>query len=223
MFLRLLLLILISCNNNSTTTVPPAEVIPANPTEVVVENPATPIEVEAPHEASTPIGPSYPVANVEKIFTVKIEDTNYTPAQKAKLARSITLLTKIFNSPEYKQAVLAHKPFGSNKGLSNLAIFEKLFQGAEALIPAVDYEMDLKVTMYYKKYSKVVGYTDASSMIVNTNSKFHNYYTPCEIASNLTHEWTHKMGFGHLSASDYNSVPYSHNEIVKSLCSKFGE
>jgi hypothetical protein len=80
--------------------------------------------------------------------------------------------------------------------------------------------MDLKVKMYYS-IKNTVGYTYPSDLIVYTNSKFHNSYDACNVASNLTHEWTHKMGFGHDMKwnrdRDY-TVPYGHNSIIEKLC-----
>lgn len=171
------------------------------------------------HSASVPIGPEYPVANVKKVFTVKITSTNYSPEQKAKLDKAAEAIAKIFNSPEFKAQVLARK-YTSTK-LSPPEIYEAIFRGAEALQPAVNYQMDLKVEMYFKRFTKVVGYTTPKSLIVYTNSKFHSYYSHCEIASNLSHEWMHKLGFAHSSASDSKSVPYTINEIIEQLCSKY--
>ena len=219
MFLRFLTVafLLLSCNSQ----IPPENSPEIKPEPVEVEVPAPTPEVsegEVPHVASTPIGPDYPVANVKKVFTVKIENTNYTPEQKAKLDQAEKVIAKIMNSEEYKQAVLSRK-FTSTEDSSE-QVYKNLFEGAEALQPAVNYQMDLKVTMYFRRNS-TVGYTYASSLVVYTNSKFHNYFTVCEVASNLVHEWTHKMGYGHSSAGDSRSVPYAHNAIVKALCPKF--
>lgn len=171
-----------------------------------------------------PAGPEYPIKNAEGVFTVVIRATNYTAEEKAKLVDAMELIRRIFNSVEYKQAVLSHtvngvQTFDSNNGLTNLQIYEKLFGGAEALSPAVNYQMDLVVTMYYRPNS-VIGYTTQNSNVVKTNRRFHSHFKPCRVASNLTHEWTHKMGFGHRSASEKGSVPYAHNTIIESLCEK---
>lgn len=171
------------------------------------------------HQASKPIGPEYPILNPKKVFTVVVQDDNYTPAQKEKLKKAEILIAKIFNSEEYKKEILSRK-FTNDKGLSNQALYEKLFAGAEALQPAVNYQMDLKVRMY-RSLKPVVGYTYPSDMKVYTNSRFYNRYDECGVASNLVHEWTHKMGFDHSSARDSKSVPYSHNAIVEALCEKF--
>jgi hypothetical protein len=200
-----LLVLFLSCTPNEVIApekpvAPPVEVVP---------------EEEGPREPSPEIGTEYSVANVRKVFTVKIVATNYNEDQKKKLAEAERIIAKVFNSEAYKSAVLSKK-FTSTK-LSAAQVYEELFEGAEALVPAKNYQMDLTVTMYYKN-NKTVGYTYPSKMTVYTNSKFHDRYTACQIAGNLVHEWTHKMGFGHSSASDRSSVPYAHNKIVESLC-----
>lgn len=211
------ILLLISCQNTTPVSTPevPQSAPEAKPTPI-----ETPKPVEGvPHEASKPIGPEYPVQNVKKIFTVHIESLNYTDAQNAKLDKAQTLITKIINSDDYKKEVLNWK-FTNTNGLTNQQIYDKLFAGAEALLPAINYQMDLKVEMYHS-YGNTVGYTYPDDLVVHTNSKYHNNYSPCDIASNFTHEWTHKMGFDHSSANDSNSVPYAHNSIIEKLCGKF--
>lgn len=218
-----LLALLLSCTTGQLPEgTKPVDILGPTPEVVIVPEVPTVSTVDT-GEASKPIGEAYPIANAKKVFTVKIEALNYTEKQTANLVRASVLIAKIFNSQEYRDEVLGHvykskQNFDSSNGLSNAQIYEKLFAGAEALIPAINYQMDLKVSMYLKKYSSVIGYTSAGIMIVYTNSKFHNSFGPCDIASNLTHEWTHKMGFGHLSASSYYSVPYAHSSLVDKLC-----
>lgn len=179
------------------------------------------------HEASTPIGQEYPIKDAKQVFTVKITPTNYTQAQKDKLAKAEILLAKVMNSPEFKQAVLAHPPFThlvKNKaGMTNQQIWEDIFRGAEALLPAVNYQMDLTVTMYFKMFSRVVGWTTPNSMIVNTHSKYHNTFTPCQVAGNLFHEWLHKMGYDHKDENDLSSVPYALGSLMVKHCNLVAE
>lgn len=222
-----ILLMLSSILFYSCSTIP----VPQEPTEpVIIEAPPVVIEDPGlPSQGSEPIGPTYNLPNMKKVFTVKIDDVNYSKyaGAKAKLDKAEIIIRKIANSKEYKEAVLnfnynGKKTFFDNDGLTNKEIYEKLFKGAESLMPAVNYQMDLKVSMYYKAGS-TVGYTYPSDMIVHSNWKFHQNYEPCRIASNLFHEWTHKMGFSHSSkytkARDY-TVPYGHNDIIESLCAK---
>jgi ssRNA-specific RNase YbeY (16S rRNA maturation enzyme) len=229
-----LIVVLSSCKIEYSETPTQA---PETPTQVEVPVPlpqerhtepnqeATKVEVSTEidsesHEASKPVGEEYPVLNAKKVFTVAIQADNYNPQQLEKLKKAEKIIEKIFNSDDYKQEILK-RTFTNTKGLTNLEIYEKLFAGAEALQPAVNYQMDLRVVMYYQRFTNVVGYTTPKSLIVNTNSKFHDNYDECKVASNLTHEWTHKMGFDHTSAGDSKSVPYSHNDIVETLCKKF--
>ena len=166
---------------------------------------------------SAPVGNEFPVPSAKKVFTVKIVDLNYTAEQKAKLADAAKYIALIMNSQEFKKAILEREKFTNTLGLTNAKIYDKLFKGAEALSPAENYQMDLKVKMYYSR-RRTVGYTYETSLIVYTNSKFHSWYTACEVASNAVHEWSHKLGFMHSSASDSESVPYSLNDVVENLC-----
>lgn len=162
--------------------------------------------------------------NIEK-FKVNIKHLNYTVQQEKKLLESASLLEKIFNSLEYKNEVINftyknEKKFHENLGKTNLEIYEHLMLGSEILMPVIDREMDLTVKMYYS-FRSTVGYTYPNIMTVYTNRRFHNGFTPCQIASNLAHEWTHKMGYGHSKRWNYDrdfTVPYGHNKIIEKLC-----
>lgn len=49
----------------------------------------------------------------------------------------------------------------------------------------------------YRKSNSVVGYTYASTDRIWFNRKFHDKFTPCQVAANLSHELMHKLGFKH--------------------------
>lgn len=150
-------------------------------------------------------------------FRVAIKDTNYLDYQKEKLADAIKHLEAIFNSKEYKVELLKRK-LTSTEGRTNHEVYEHIMLGKEELSSEANNQLDLTVQMYYKKFTKVIGYTTPSSLIVYTNRKFHDNYDACDVASNLGHEWTHKMGYSHLSASDWTSVPYTHSTLIRILC-----
>lgn len=152
-------------------------------------------------------------------FKVEIKDTNYTPNQKLKLHLAGESIEKVFNSPEFRSSFLSTR-FTSNKGMSNEDILETLLKAAERPGGVENGTMDLMVTMYSNRFSRVVGYTTFDSPFVFTNSKFHNDYNSCQIAGNLSHEWSHKMGFTHESAAESSSIPYALGELVFRLCEK---
>ncbi len=77
------------------------------------------------------------------------------------------------------------------------------------------------VVMYYRN-NNVVGYRQPPSITIYTNRKFHAGSTACARGSNLTHEWSHALGYGHTSRATYSrprSVPYSINAAFQACCS----
>lgn len=158
-------------------------------------------------------------------FKVNIKSLNYTEVQQQNLLKASELIKKIFNSAEYKKEVIeftfkGEKKFNENQNKTNDQIYEHLMGGSENLLPEKNNQMDLTVKMYYS-WKSTIGYTYPTEMIVYTNSKFHKNFSPCEIASNLVHEWTHKMGYTHSMKWNRDrdfTVPYGHNTIVKKLC-----
>lgn len=200
----------------------PVEVKPVEPPKQEVTS--QPVENHT-GEASKPIGEEYPIGGAKKVFTAKISDTNYTAAQKAKVAEAERKIIAVVNSDKFKQKVLdftynGKKEFVDNNGLSNAEIYEKVFNGAEALQPALNYQMDITLTMY-KSMTSTVGYTYPSVLKVWTNSKYHNSFSACDVVGNVFHEWVHKLGFSHADSHNKSrpySVPYGLGYLVADLC-----
>jgi len=214
------LLFLVSCSTNKV--VKPKDTSITLPTiEVVEDNNAS----EKPSLGSEYGGDLVSLPSATGKFTVKIVTQKYNPSQQAKVDEAAKYIKSIFNSLEYKQEVLGHtyqgkQQFVDNRNLTNEEIYFHLMSGAEALNLVINYQMDVTLKMYYSRRN-TVGYTYPSDPIVYTNSKFHNNFDACRVASNVTHEWTHKMGFGHDSertARRNYSVPYAHNSIIERLC-----
>lgn len=159
-------------------------------------------------------------------------DTNVLPfdfptSAEAKLADAAELVKKVIQSQEFKDAVVGftyngRKAFVDNNGLSNLQIYNRLIIAAEKLTPAKNYTLDVEVRLYFED-SNTIGYTFPSSKGIWMNTKFFDRYTPYQVAGNLTHEWLHKMGFGHAvedTPSRPYSVPYAIGYIVRQLASE---
>ena len=139
---------------------------------------------------------------------------------QAKMDKAFEVLEEVVNSEEFKSRVLNFKnvqglrEFASNKGLTNEQIYAIFMEGRETLQPNTPNEMNFYLSLYYKSWSKVIGYTSPDINTININWKFFRNYLPNEVAGNLAHEWTHKIGFDHKSAAEHDSAPYAIGYIV---------
>lgn len=156
---------------------------------------------------------------------VSIHLSNASEAERSIIGEVRGILLQIINSSEFKDQILNHtsqgeERFENNKGMSNLEIYEAFLEGREEQDGSADGKMDLEIVYYYS-LSSTVGYTYPHTRKIYVNRRFYNYYSACEIAGNLYHEWTHKLGFEHDSkytkSRDY-SVPYATGRIIRELC-----
>jgi hypothetical protein len=157
-------------------------------------------------------------------FNTNLALVDFNSEQQDKIIEASELIRRVVATEEFKNAVLNHsyngvKTFVENQGLTNAQIYNKFLQGAEKLTPARNNTMDVEVALYYENTS-TIGYTYASTKRIWMNTKYFNNYTASQVASNLTHEWMHKLGFTH--AVSYNtsrsySVPYAVGYIILKL------
>ena len=166
----------------------------------------------------------YPVQEPNANLGVNLVMRNFTTEQEAKMLDAVERIKIVINSIDFKERVVGHtyngkRTFVDNNGLTNEEVYQKIMEGAEELVPEIDEEMDVDVTMYYKRTS-TVGYTYPDTTKTWVNSRFFNGYTPGQVAANVTHEWTHKIGFGHAFRSNPSrpySVPYAIGSIIEEL------
>lgn len=158
---------------------------------------------------------------------------NFSNQQYNKLMQAKELVEMIINSAAFKSRVLSFSSNGvqgfvQNNGMSNQQIFDYLMSGAEKY-PAqtvADHFMDYDLVLYKPKWyqsKKVLGYTSQDTSIIHINKKFFSDAEINQIAMNLVHEWTHKMGFGHdfkRTARRPSSVPYGIGYIIRDLGNK---
>lgn len=162
------------------------------------------------------------------LFDASILFTNFKPEDERKVYQAIDIIKAVISSKEFKDRVLnfeyeGKKQFVDNDGLSNEEIYQKLLNGSESLSPEMDHEMDLELELYYSSRN-TVGYTYPEEMKIWMNKKFFRVYSPTEVAGNLFHEWTHKLGFHHSfrynKAREY-SVPYGLGYLIRELGRKY--
>lgn len=165
---------------------------------------------EVPHEAL--------------IFDAKLDLFEFERLDEDKIYKAIEVIKKVVGSKEFRNRVLdftyqGKKQFVDNKGLTNAEIYQILLDGKEDLKPEIDHEMDLELQLYYS-WTSTVGYTTPGELRIYMNTKFFDSYTPAEVAGNVFHEWTHKLGFTHDSSYSVprdSSVPYAIGYLIRDL------
>jgi hypothetical protein len=161
------------------------------------------------------------------LFDAQVKFTNFDLDDQDKVNKAIEIIKTVVRSEEFRDRIVnftyqGKKQFVDNKGLSNEQIYQILLDGKEDLLPVVDNEMDLDLELYYS-WRSTVGYTYPNTLRIWMNTKFFNYYTPAEVAGNVFHEWTHKLGFDHASSystSRDSSVPYAIGYLMEELGKK---
>lgn len=217
LLLSSLCLFLVSCNNNTDCST-------QSSTEETTEG--SKASCPAPEVTPTPDpGPDHGEIPTEAmIFEVNAKLTNFDSADEEKVQKAFEIIKKVVGTREFRNRVLnfeykGKKEFVDNEGKTNEQIYQMLIDGKEELRPELDNEMDLELQLYYASNS-TVGYTYPSGLKIYMNTKFFDSYTPAEVARNVFHEWTHKLGFGHASSystsRDY-SVPYGLGDIIEQL------
>ena len=156
---------------------------------------------------------------------MKIE--GFKPEARKKLDLAFQALEAAVNSEEFKNRVINFKntkgerSFASNRGFTNEEIYQQFMEGRETLQPNTPGEMNFYLKLYNRPWSRVIGYTSPDTNTININWKYFKNYEPAEVASNLAHEWTHKIGYDHRSAKEHDSAPYAIGYIVGDIAEKF--
>lgn len=225
---------LTSCNKNGNEnckTTADAEVsgtgtqciIADAPVEVPAELP--PLESGGGNTSDTD---STALPNLAYTFETNINFINTTVTQEEKFTAALELIKKVIATEEFRSRVLNHTyngvlTFVDNGGFTNSQIYQKILDGAETLYPAKNNTMDMGVETYYAA-TTTIGYTYSNSTQIWVNTKYFNTNSVAAVASNLMHEWLHKLGFKHAtyySASRDYSVPYAIGRMIGSLSREF--
>lgn len=218
-----LCLVLISCNN-----APESDCKTPDTKEMKEENAVTTTGCDAPSTNPAPID-SDPVIDGDVpseafIFDASLEFFNFEVDEEEKVRKAVEIIKSVIASDEFRAKVLnftyeGKRQFNNNNGLTNAQIYQKLLDGSEKLIPGNDNEMDLQLELYYNS-NNTVGYTYPNTVKVWMNRKYFTPYTPAQVAGNMFHEWTHKLGFDHATtytvARD-SSVPYAIGYFIRDL------
>jgi hypothetical protein len=157
-------------------------------------------------------------------FDTNIMFINTTSDQQDKFDKAVEMIKKVVATEEFRSKVLNHtyngsKTYVDNGGFNNAQIYQKILEASETLQPTKNNTMDMEVELYYAATS-TVGYTYANTKRIYVNTKYFNTNTVGGVASNLFHEWLHKIGFVHATsystARDY-SVPYAVGRMISTI------
>lgn len=220
----MLCFLLVSCNKDKSSD--GTEVtIPGGDTENL-----TPAPTPVPTPAPTPENPTSNNGLPNEAFTFdsNIVFIQTTSEQQAKFDKAVEIIKKVVATEEFRSKVLNHtyngeKTFVDNGGYTNEQIYQKVLEAAEKLFPTKNNAMDMEVELYYAA-TTTVGYTYSSSKRIWVNTKYFDTFAPTSVASNLFHEWLHKVGFGHAAtysvSRDY-SVPYAVGRMIRSIGTQY--
>lgn len=162
------------------------------------------------------------------LFEVNIDMIKLSKNREQKVSQAAEIIKEVVASDLFKEAVLNHeylgkKQYADNNGLSNSEIYLKILDGAERLNPVANNAMDLELELYTDMKSNTVGFTRSNHKRIWVNTKFFNIFPARSVASNLMHEWLHKLGFSHAvkaSKRRKNSVPYAVGKMIRKISRK---
>ncbi|HXH30143.1 MAG TPA: hypothetical protein VNJ01_04970 [Bacteriovoracaceae bacterium] len=185
--------------------------------------PAETSQVPVPLPGADPL-PEDEISNDALLFDASVDFTNFDHGDEAKVLDAIRIIQEVVRSKEFRERVInfsyqGKRAFVDNGGLSNGQIYQMILNGSEDLSVGVDHEMDLELELYTSK-DNVVGYTYPNILKIYMNTKYFDVYTPTEVAGNIFHEWTHKLGFQHsfrYSVARDASVPYAIGYLIEEL------
>lgn len=126
-------------------------------------------------------------------------------------------LENCVTSEQFRQLILNAETHHT-KGMTNAQIYEMILAGGD-MFGQPDGDLDITLTIYTKRWSKVIGYTYPNTPRTWINRKFlNNEWT---MAGNFLHEGIHKMGFSDgPTGNDRRSVPYVCGHAVTYLTKK---
>lgn len=171
-------------------------------------------------------GPNVPALALS--FGTNVELMNFNSEQADKYDAAVALVKKVVATEKFRREVLNFtyngvKQFADNGGKSNAQIYQSILDAAEKLTPTKNNTMDVGVKLYYEN-SSTVGWTSTGITYINVNTKYFNSYAINSVASNLFHEWLHKLGYGHDAAATAKrpySVPYAVGYLVRTIGANF--
>lgn len=210
---------------------------------VFIERPQPPEQPEPPEEPPEEPPPEEPAP--VWVTNIQYYGTEATTARRAKYEIVREMVERTMNEDggidgngTFKTRVLNYdSPYTTNRfvassgsgphGETNQQVYQHNWDGNETRPSQtlVDNEADMEIEFYYANNS-TVGYTYTSSKRIWVNTKFYDTFRPSQASGNFTHEWNHKLGYGHeVNNSAYRpyTVPYGVGYIMRDINSSLDD
>jgi hypothetical protein len=153
---------------------------------------------------------------MRQIKAVRVETTGMNTYNQTKVLYAAELVLAFFQSHTFRLKFYAtpikflagESDNSISKRLNKDALFELFMTGQEEWNGIADYEIDLLVTRYNRRLSRVIGYVIPMKPNIYVNGKFFDDNGIEEVADNLCHEYSHTLGFRHSGEYIEQSIPY---------------
>lgn len=150
--------------------------------------------------------------NEAKVNLVKVlSTTGFSEAEEAKLKKYIPVMNNTIASKCFEDFIKARPGLHSTQDKNAVDVVKHLRTS----------KVKIHLITYYKRFSRVAGYTYSNDNRIWLNRKYHAGASLCSEASNLAHEVSHILGYTHsykASKSRPFSVPYSINAAFTACC-----
>jgi hypothetical protein len=137
----------------------------------------------------------------------------FTEKQLNRLLDVVQKMLVIINSLEFKINVTNMVALEDSNGKTPMAIYEMFMSGKDIYESDEDRTLNVDITLVYKRFSRVVGWTYSGSRRTFFNRKF--WRNDEAVAGNIIHEYLHNLGFFDRAGS--NSVTYVYGNVVTKL------
>lgn len=161
--------------------------------------------VNKPINPTAPTSPDTPIVNDNQYLIAK-DFSGFSPETREKLKGALVKTDSVIKSSCFEME-FTFKPLKE--------AHDKTPQQVLSELRGFSYEAVL--TYYNNIFSKVIAYTKPSTDKIWLNWKYYKNYNICQMAANLGHEGTHKLGYDH-NFTMIDTVPHRTGEAIRVCC-----
>ncbi len=143
----------------------------------------------------------------------------FTPEENEKHEVACALVEVMANTEEFYTRWM-NSDLKRLNGMAKWQAYDLFMSGKEKLSKDVDHEIDVDVEVYSAN-TNVIGWTLPTVIWTKLNRKYFDQFNYAQVGMNLVHEWVHKLGFDHLSATDYGSLPYCIGYLMRDMINEY--